>query len=363
LARTRSALIIVAGAAFLCAGCAGRPAEGVLTPIVEKNEVQGTSRVTVLAATTRQRSSTDLGEMFNGARADDVSYASITVSIPPDDARKIGEVQWPEELPGDPRRDFVTTSANYMSQQDFKNTVTATVKSNKLKRVLIFVHGFNNRFDDAVYRFAQIVHDSKSPAVPVLFTWPSRGSLKLTSYTYDRESANYSRDALEALLSETARNPNVAEINILAHSMGNWVTLEALRTMSIRSKKINSKIKNVFLVAPDVDVDVFRTQIQSLGTPRPRIALFVSRDDKALALSQDIWGGVPRLGDVDPTAEPYRTEFEQEHIQVFDLTPLKTIGDNAHSRAFDDVTSVMAMVEKRYATGQDLPDQIGPPTR
>jgi esterase/lipase superfamily enzyme len=61
------------------------------------------------------------------------------------------------------------------------------------------VHGFNNRFDDAVYRFAQIVHDSKVPAIPVLFTWPSRGEMKLRAYTYDRESANYSRDALESL--------------------------------------------------------------------------------------------------------------------------------------------------------------------
>jgi esterase/lipase superfamily enzyme len=46
--------------------------------------------------------------MFNGERAADVSYAAITVSIPPDSSRKIGEVQWPTALPGDPRRNFVT---------------------------------------------------------------------------------------------------------------------------------------------------------------------------------------------------------------------------------------------------------------
>jgi esterase/lipase superfamily enzyme len=64
-------------------------------------------------------------------------------------------------------------------------------------KVLVFVHGFNNRFDDAVYRFAQIVHDSKAQVIPVLFTWPSLGETRLRAYTYDRESANYSRDALE----------------------------------------------------------------------------------------------------------------------------------------------------------------------
>ena len=79
--------------------------------------------------------------------------------------------------------------------------------------MLIFVHGFNNRFDDAVYRFAQIVHDSKAEAVPVLFTWPSRGDVRLRSYTYDRESANYSRDALEELIDQLAADPHVKEIH------------------------------------------------------------------------------------------------------------------------------------------------------
>ncbi|HUL88047.1 MAG TPA: alpha/beta hydrolase [Pseudolabrys sp.] len=350
--KTSALVVSLLSMTMLCAGCAGRPEKGVLTPVAEKANVEGTSRVRVLAATTRQRSSTDPGDMFNGERAEEVSYASITVSIPPDGSRKVGEVQWPESLPGDPRRDFVTVSADYLSKQDFRGAVGAAVKANKRKRVLVFVHGFNNRFDDAVYRFSQIVHDSGSPAVPILFTWPSRGELKLRAYTYDRESANYSRDALEALLDDIASNPNVAEINVVAHSMGNWVTLEALRSRSIRAKRGPDKIKNVFLVAPDVDTDVFRTQIQRIGTPRPRILLFVSQDDKALALSQTIWGGVPRLGEIDPAKEPYRSQLEREHIEVFDLTSLKTAGDDAHDRAFDDVTRVMTMVKQRYGEDQ-----------
>jgi esterase/lipase superfamily enzyme len=222
--------------------------------------------------------------------------------------------------------------------------------------VLIFVHGFNNRFDDAVYRFAQIAHDSRAPAIPVLFTWPSRGELRLVAYTYDRESANFSRDALEELIGTVAANPNVKEINILAHSMGNWVTLEALRGMAIRSGKIADKVKNVMLVAPDVDVDVFRTQIHRIGTSGPRFALFASQDDKALSLSRTLWGGMPRLGDINPDTEPYRSELERDHILVFDLTRLQ--GD-AHDRAFEDVTSVMAMIRQRLGEGQELSENRG----
>jgi esterase/lipase superfamily enzyme len=154
----------------------------------------------------------------------------------------------------------------------------------------------------------------------------------------------------------------VKEITIVAHSMGNWITLEALRGRSMRtnraaSKARTDKVKNVMLVAPDVDVDVFRGQIRRIGAAKPRIALFVSQDDKALKLSQTIWGGVPRLGEVDPRQEPYRSEFERDQIMVFDLTALKRPGDNAHSRAFDDITDVMAMIRHRLADGQAMTDR------
>jgi esterase/lipase superfamily enzyme len=146
-------------------------------------------------------------------------------------------------------------------------------------------------------------------------------------------------------------------VNILAHSMGNWVTLEALRGRSIRLAQrpgTRDKLKNAFLVAPDVDVDVFRSQIKRMGPNRPRIALFVSQDDKALELSKTIWGGVPRLGEINPGLEPYRTELEKDRIAVFDLTSMKKAGDDAHSRAFEDITSVMGMIKKRLNDGQQI---------
>jgi esterase/lipase superfamily enzyme len=335
--------------AFLSFGCTGRPLQGVLVPNAQA--IEGTSQVSILAATTRKRSTTDTGAMFSGERAPDVSYAAITVSIPPDGARKVGEVQWPRSPPGDPSHDFVTVSADYLDKQSFNTALSAAAKQTGRNKVLVFIHGFNNRFDDAVYRFAQIVHDSNVPVIPVLFSWPSRGEVRLSAYTYDRESANYSRDALEQLLDSIALNPNVKEITVLAHSMGNWLTLETLRAKSIHAGRITDKIKNVLLVAPDVDVDVFRTEIHRMGSPRPRFALFLSQDDQALKLSRSIWGGVSRIGEVNPEEEPYRSEFERENIMVFDLTHLQ--GD-AHSRAFEDVTSVMGMIRQRLATGQQL---------
>ncbi len=330
------------GFSLILPACAGRLSQGVLVPVAQSAE--GTSRVDVLVATNRQRSSADAGEMFNGERAENVSYAAITVSIPPDDLRESGTINWPALLPGDPHRDFVTVSANYLDKQQFSTALTAAAKPAGRRNVLIFVHGFNNRFDDAVYRFAQVVHDAKAPGIPVLFTWPSLGELSLRAYTYDRESANSSHEALEQLIEMLAANPNVKEINIVAHSMGNLVALEALRGMASRRGKIGAKVRNVVLVAPDVGVDRFRTEIQGMGKSRPRFLLFASQDDSALNFSKTIGGGVDRIGAIDPSQEPYKSELARENVEAFDLTNLK---GNAHNRAFEDITTVMTMFKDR----------------
>lgn len=353
----RGILVIAAiAAAAACAGCVTRPAQGVLTPT--KQQVEGTSRVPILVATTRKKAVEDPGSMFGGERADTLSYAAVTVSIPPD--HKVGHVQWPSALPGDPKRDFVTVSADYLDQRAFAASIADTARRTRHPRVLIFVHGFNNRFDDAVYRFAQIVHDSKAEAVPILFTWPSRGNIELKSYTYDRESANYSRDALEGLIDQIASYPHIKEIHLLAHSMGSHVTLEALRGRSMRRAPGSDKVKQAMLVAPDVDVDVFRATIKRMGPNRPKMLLFAAQDDNALSLSKEIWGGVSRIGEVGAT-EPYRTEFEGQRIAVYDLGSLKNKTGNAHSRAFDDISDVMELVRQRNAAQQPQVARGRPP--
>jgi esterase/lipase superfamily enzyme len=335
---------------LLTAGaCAERPLSGVLTPT--QASVEGTSRVTVLVASTRQRSD-DAAQMFGAGRAGQVSYASVTVSIPPDSARKAGDVQWPRTLPGDPRRDFVTLATNHLDKPGFEAALAANAKQTGRSRVVVFVHGFNNRFDDTVYRFAQIVHDAKAPVIPVLFAWPSRGQVALRAYTYDKESATFSRDAFDDLLDDLSRHRNVTEVNVLAHSMGNWIALEALRSRSMRAKRSSDKLQTVMLVAPDVDVDVFQTQLRRMGPASPQLALFVSRDDKALSMSEFISGGVPRLGEIDPEQEPYRSEFERARIDVFDVTTMKST--RAHSKVFENASSVAAMIRERFGAGQQV---------
>jgi esterase/lipase superfamily enzyme len=347
----RKYLTLLLGAVLIVAllGCAGRP-KGVLVPVADTSP--NSSRVEMIVATTRSRSANP-GEMFSGERALTPSFAEITVSIPSADHRKIGEVEWPRRLPANPATDFATLRADEVTKPAAEAWLSDAVANNKDRSVLVFVHGFNNRFEDAVYRFAQIVHDSGAPSVPVLVTWPSRGSL--LAYGYDRESTNYTRNALENLFQYLARERNVKDVSILAHSMGNWLALESLRQMAIRNGRLPPKFKNVMLADADVDVDVFRSQIADLGQPRPQFTLFVSRDDRALALSRRVWGNVARLGAIDPEQEPYKTELAANKISVVDLTKIKA-GDELHHSKFAQSPQIVQLIGSRLSDGQALTD-------
>jgi esterase/lipase superfamily enzyme len=216
--------------------------------------------------------------------------------------------------------------------------------------VLVFIHGYNNRFEDAVFSYAQFVHDSGAPVIPTLFTWPSRG--QLLGYGYDRESANYSRDALEEILRRLDRNPAVTQITVMAHSMGNGLALETLSQMEIRSGRLPSKIDTVIMAAPDVDVDVFRTQMKSLMNAGPQYILLASQDDLALSVSRRVWGSSVRLGAVDAAAEPYRSELEAAGLMVVDLTEAEGGGLN-HAK-YASVPGIAKVLGERLAAGHTL---------
>lgn len=333
--------------AVTLAACAGRPV-GVLVP---SGTTGGASEVDLMVATTRAPSA-EPGVLFSGERSDELSLTEIVVSIPPEKNREVGQVQWPKKLPANPERDFSTVSVTPLHQgNDAQTWLKAHLPQSR--RVLIFVHGFNNRYEDAVYRFAQIVHDSKADVAPIIFTWPSRASV--FGYNYDKESTNFSRDSLEDLLQRASKDPKVGEITVMAHSMGSWLTIEALRQMAIRNGRVAPKITDVILASPDLDVDVFGKQIRAMGDKRPKFTLFVSRDDRALNLSRRISGNIDRLGQIDPTVEPYRTQLEQAGITVLDLTALKG-GDKLNHGKFAESPEVVRLLGNRLIAGQTVTD-------
>jgi esterase/lipase superfamily enzyme len=84
-----------------------------------------------------------------------------------------------------------------------------------------------------------------------------------------------------ALLKMVASSPQVGDIMVLAHSMGGLVTAEALRQLrSERQDRVIARLRRVILAAPDIDVDVFRAQLQTIGPLSPPMTLLVSKDER-----------------------------------------------------------------------------------
>ncbi|QFY63044.1 alpha/beta hydrolase (plasmid) [Rhizobium grahamii] len=327
-------------------GC-GHP-DGVMMPVKLTANTPPTSKVEMLVATTREPSG-DPATLFNGERSAKPHLTQITVSLPP--KRESGTVQWPQQLPPDPAKDFAVTNVQQIDtiaqgRQWFGQHVNGG-------HALVFVHGFNNTYEDSVFRLAQIVQDSKMQATPVLFTWPSRA--EITAYQYDKESTNYSRTGLEQALRTLAADPNVKDITIMAHSMGTWLAMESLRQMGIRDGHVNSKIHNVILASPDIDIQVFAKQYVEMGEPRPKFTIFVSQDDKALAVSSFITGRVSRLGAINPAEEPYRSKLEKAGITAIDLTKVKTEDGLNHGK-FAESPEIVQLIGQRLMTGQTLTD-------
>lgn len=342
--RARVRLGVVVGLGLGLAGCAGH-AEGGLAPTALRADA--TSRVDMLAVTTRAPTGL-VDAPFDGDRGASVGIDRLVVSIPPEAKRTVGAVQWPSGRPTDPALGFAVLRSDAVELP----AVASWFHRSGKHRVLVFVHGFDTRHDEAVFRFAQLVHDSGTDFLPVLFSWASRGSV--WAYDYDKDSATVSRDALERVLRTAVADPGVTDVTVLAHSMGSWPAVEALRQMAIRDGGVSRKIGNVILASPDLDVDVFRAQLDRIGG-HPRFTLFVSRDDHALELAKFVGGSGARLGAIDPFTPANRALLEKRGVDVVDLTALQGGGALNHDK-FAKSPDVVRLLGERFLAGQPVSD-------
>ena len=344
-------VVCVIGLSAIAAGCSSRP----YGTLVVGRSAPDASQVDLLVTTTRAPVLEPPGVMFGGSRGRGLDFADIVVSIPPAGARQPGDVTLPSSLPANPERDFAILRADRMDLAQAKANFDARIRRTPGRRVLIFVHGFNTRFEEAVYRLAQIVHDARVDVAPVLFTWPSGGNV--TDYVYDRDSAMYSRDALESVLQALVKDQYVDSISILAHSMGNYIVVESLRQMSIRDRGLSPKIRDVMLASPDIDVDVFRRQIAEIDLGAAASAVYVvhfAGTIGLLACRASLPEISTRLGALDPNKEPYRSILEKGRVQVIDLTSITSSDITNHGKFASG--EVVGAIGQRLAEGQSLSD-------
>jgi esterase/lipase superfamily enzyme len=161
--------------------------------------------------------------------------------------------------------------------------------------VLIYVHGFKQTFETAALDAVQLSDGIRFRGRTMVFSWPSRAGF--FDYAYDRDSAMWSRDDFERVLLSIVAAPSGGRVHIVAHSMGTMLALESLRQLHARyGEAAEQRIGAVVFAAPDIDMDVFSSAIKRIGPLARKITVIAATNDRALALSGRLAGGMTRVG-------------------------------------------------------------------
>ena len=332
---------------FLVVSCASGPSNLIGVKLLEPSRVtsDGATIQNLFIATSRRRSD-DASEFFSGEREQALNLANVDVSIP--NSHVPGRLeQWRFGEAEDVSKHFtIARPSVFANSPDFvtKLNNSLSAKAPGDREVLVFVHGYNTNFSSAVLRVSQFVKDTDFKGVPLLFTWASRG--RALDYVYDINSALQARFYLLEL-AEILAGTDAESFSIVAHSMGNLVTLEAMTQLIKQGFRPKAELNRVILAAPDVDLDLFDQYASDLAPVRKNIVVLVSKDDRALKLSRRIAGGVDRVGAADPDA------IAKYGLDVIDLTQIDD-DSNIHHTKFEQSPEIVKLIGRGIADGNTL---------
>lgn len=245
--------------------------------------------VDILYGTDRKISPDDDWEKYYSSERGKLLYGVAQVSIPKE--HKLGEIERPGFFSSKEKigEHVVISELEDISKEKFLKILQNKLGHVKEHDILIFIHGYNVIFADAIRRTAQLSYDLDFKGVPMAYSWPSQGDTE--KYFKDESSVQYTVPHLVAFLQEIIDNKNKANIHILAHSMGTRALSNALKEISFLYKG-KHVFKNIILAAPDLDKDVFEVSIfPYIRKTTDKITLYASSDDSALKFSNGIHGG------------------------------------------------------------------------
>lgn len=315
------------------------------TPVVPEALKLG-KPISILVATSR---ASDADGSFGSARSESLAFLDMIVSVPP--RHVAGTLEFARAKPNPETQFVLAAQERIATPSQFAERLGADLRSRPAaeREVAVFVHGFNSTNDEAAFRSAQLVNDIGLPARLVLYSWPSRG--KALAYGYDNDSVLFARDGLEQLLRLVART-GATRILLFAHSMGGALTMETLRQIDAKDPGwVGRKIGGVILVSPDLDVDVFRSQMNALTRIPDPFVIFVSRRDRILDISARLRGANERvrLGNI-------RDISEISNLPV-DIVDTSAFAGDAGSAHFTPATSPALISMLRRA--RSVNDMLG----
>lgn len=259
---------------------------------------------------------------------------------------------------GKPVRRPAAVKSYNANRAAFQAEIRKQMKLSNTPEVTIFIHGFNNTFEDATYSLADIWHFSGRNGVPILYSWPA-GAGGPFGYFTDREAGEFTVFHLKEFLRQLAHIPELEKINIVAHSRGTDVTTTALRELIIEARGLQSsplktlKISNLILAAPDLDFSVVRQRLiaEGFGASIGQITVYMNQGDSALGLAQRLMTG-QRLGTltVDDLEDPEREIFAAvKTVSFVNVDGVKGLTGHNYFRTNRNVLSDIGLILRENA--------------
>ncbi len=196
----------------------------------------------------------------------------------------------------DERKHITVNEITPLGQQAFLQLLEQRINLSPGRRLLVFVHGYNFEYAEAARLLAQFATDLKFQGPVLLFSWPSQGAV--TGYTVDETNAEWAQPHLVQLLDVLLDKTSAQQIYLVAHSMGTRIATRAFIALAgDRALADIAPIREMVLVAPDIDADLFRADVAPrLASNGVRVTLYASSADRALMASK-AFHGYARAGD------------------------------------------------------------------
>lgn len=253
------------------------------------------------------------------------------------------------------------------SESDFANAVSHDASATN-DGVLVFVHGYGNRFGDAVRRAAHLAVATGFSGPIVIFSWPSEGETLL--YSHDEDRIQATQPDFRKLVSLVEKSVGRQRVNLLAHSMGARVLLGLVDTLSAIPQD-DGAFRSVTIAAGDTPNEVLAKQVGALKRLSPQVTVYFSQEDRALWVSRQLHNKV-RLG--NNRADQLFKDIETAPLKDsgFDFVDVRFIDDDIltfsprHSYLFDKPAAVSdyarLLVEDMPASARQsgFPESLSP---
>jgi esterase/lipase superfamily enzyme len=251
----------------------------------------------------------------------------------------------------DPKKHFTIKSLEALSRNELLSMVRARIAAARAFRdqALVFIHGFNTGFDGAIFRAAQLAYDLQFDGAAFLYSWPAGAGV--IGYARDRESATQAEPYLKEFLDLVIRGTGAKSVSVIAHSMGNLPLLNVLRELG-PSLPPGVHLNEVILAAPDVDRDVFANLIGAIRGFGRGITLYCSANDRAMIVSRQVAGGVPRAGDVPPDGPVIAPD-----VDTIDVTETSTDLLALNHSLYAERSALLNDIALLLQTGERPPDK------